>query len=76
MVRRATAGVEFEHVNFSYQPDTPVIEDLSFVAEPGQHCGDRRTDRGRQDHVGQLLMRFYERSTPAGSWSTGPISRR
>jgi ATP-binding cassette subfamily B protein len=31
-----TSGrVEFQHVNFAYRPGTPVIEDLSLVAEPG-----------------------------------------
>ena len=34
--------VEFEHVTFSYTPDKPLIEDLSFTAEPGPHRGDRR----------------------------------
>jgi len=28
--------VEFRHVGFAYQPERPVLHDLSFVAEPGQ----------------------------------------
>jgi len=31
--------VAFEHVSFSYDPDRPLIQDLSFVAEPGQTVG-------------------------------------
>ena len=45
--------VEFEHVSFRYKPDEPLIDDLSLVAEPGQHGGHRRADRRRQDHAGQ-----------------------
>ena len=36
--------VEFDHVSFSYDPDNPLIEDLSLVAEPG---ADRRHRRAR-----------------------------
>ena len=32
---RGLGRVEFDHINFAYRPGTPVIEDLSFVAEPG-----------------------------------------
>ena len=28
--------IEFDHVRFGYQPDRPVLEDLSLVIEPGQ----------------------------------------
>ena len=28
--------VEFDHVNFYYDPEKPVLNDVSFVAEPGQ----------------------------------------
>ena len=31
--------VEFDRVNFAYRPGTPVIEDLSLVAEPGSTRG-------------------------------------
>ena len=53
VVRDPHGRVAFEHVSFRYRPDTPLIEDLSLVAEPGQHRGDRRPDRRRQDHAGQ-----------------------
>lgn len=52
--------VEFEHVKFSYLPDTPVIEDLSLVAEPGRTVAIvGPTGAGKTTCV-NLLMRFYD----------------
>ena len=42
--------IEFEHVSFSYDPKHPLIEDLSFVAEPGQTVAIVGPDgRGQDD---------------------------
>ena len=51
--RRCTAGSQFEHVSFRYTPDRPLIEDLSLTVRARPDRGDRRADRGRQDHAGQ-----------------------
>lgn len=52
--------VEFERVNFSYLPDTPVIEDLSLVAEAGSTVAIvGPTGAGKTTCV-NLLMRFYD----------------
>ncbi len=45
--------VRFEHVSFSYDPEEPLIEDLSLVASPGQTVAIVGPDRCRQDHAGQ-----------------------
>jgi len=51
--------VEFQHVCFAYEPDRPVLTDISFVAEPGQtvalvgHTGSGKTT------VAALLQKFY-----------------
>ena len=45
--------VEFDHVSFSYDPDNPLIEDLSLVAEPGQTVAIVGPDRRGQDHARQ-----------------------
>ena len=45
--------VAFEDVSFSYRKDTPLITDLSLVAEPGPDHRHRRAHRRRQDHAGQ-----------------------
>jgi ATP-binding cassette, subfamily B, multidrug efflux pump len=52
--------IEFEHVDFSYKPETPLIQDLSFVAEPGQSVAIvGHTGAGTTTLV-NLIMRFYE----------------
>ena len=51
--------VEFRHLNFSYNPDTPVLRDITFTAEPGQtialvgHTGSGKTT------IASLIAKFY-----------------
>jgi ATP-binding cassette, subfamily B, fatty acid transporter len=52
--------VEFERINFSYQPGTPVIEDLSLVAEPGTTVAIVGPTGAGKTTLVNLLMRFYE----------------
>ncbi|NKQ51283.1 ABC transporter ATP-binding protein [Amycolatopsis sp. K13G38] len=52
--------VEFEHVSFSYQPDQPLIEDLSLVAEPGQTVAIVGPTGAGKTTLVNLIMRFYE----------------
>src|SRR5262249_16514177 len=52
--------VEFVDVTFSYDPDRPLIESLSLVAEPGQTIAIvGPTGAGKTTRV-NLIMRFYE----------------
>jgi ATP-binding cassette subfamily B protein len=52
--------IEFEHVRFSYSPDKPLIEDLSFTVRPGQTVAIvGHTGAGKTTLV-NLLMRFYD----------------
>ncbi|OBG52338.1 ABC transporter ATP-binding protein, partial [Mycolicibacterium fortuitum] len=56
----SSGRVEFERVNFSYLPDTPVIDELSLVAEPGSTVAIvGPTGAGKTTCV-NLLMRFYD----------------
>jgi ATP-binding cassette subfamily B multidrug efflux pump len=52
--------VEFEHVSFSYNPEQPLIEDLSLVAEPGQTVAIVGPTGAGKTTLVNLIMRFYE----------------
>jgi ATP-binding cassette, subfamily B, multidrug efflux pump len=52
--------VAFEHVAFSYDPEHPLIEDLSIVAEPGQTVAIVGPTGAGKTTLVNLLMRFYE----------------
>jgi len=51
--------VEFQHLDFSYKPGTPVLRDITFTAEPGQtialvgHTGSGKTT------IANLIAKFY-----------------
>jgi ATP-binding cassette subfamily B protein len=52
--------VAFEHVAFSYNPDKPLISDLSLVAEPGETVAIVGPTGAGKTTLVNLLMRFYE----------------
>ena len=60
-VPASVAGrVQLEHVSFRYDPDTPLIEDFSLTAEPGQTIAIVGPTGAGKTTVVNLLMRFYE----------------
>jgi ATP-binding cassette subfamily B protein len=52
--------VAFEHVSFRYEPDVPLIEDLSLVAAPGQTVAIVGPTGAGKTTLVNLIMRFYE----------------
>lgn len=59
--RKITRGkIEFKHVNFSYDGHTPILNDISFVAEPGQTVALVGETGSGKSSIINVLMRFYE----------------
>ncbi|MGO4857467.1 ABC transporter ATP-binding protein [Arthrobacter sp. 2MCAF14] len=55
-----SGSVAFERISFSYRPEAPLIEDLSFHVEPGQTVAIvGHTGAGKTTLI-SLLMRFHE----------------
>jgi len=52
--------VEFDKVTFSYDPEKPLITDLSFVAEPGTTVAIVGPTGAGKTTLVNLIMRFYE----------------
>ena len=52
--------VAFENVSFSYDKDSPLITDLSLVAEPGQTIAIVGPNGAGKTTLVNLIMRFYE----------------
>ena len=52
--------VEFDHVSFSYDPDRPLIDDLSLIAEPGRTVAIVGPTGAGKTTLVNLIMRFYE----------------
>ena len=52
--------VSFEHVDFSYKPNTKLIEDLNLTVRPGEKVAIVGPTGAGKTTLVNLLMRFYE----------------
>ena len=52
--------VEIRHVDFSYDPDKPLIQDLNMSIEPGQKVAIVGPTGAGKTTIVNLLMRFYD----------------
>jgi len=57
---RMEGRVDFRNVSFSYEPGKPVLQDVSFVAEPGEVIGLVGPSGAGKSTLVQLLSRFYD----------------
>jgi ATP-binding cassette, subfamily B, bacterial len=57
---RFKGRIEFEHVNFSYQPESPILEDINFVIEPGQVAAFVGPTGAGKTSIISLIARFYD----------------
>ena len=56
----ARGKIEFDHVDFSYVPERPLLQDITFTAEPGQRFAlVGPTGCGKTTLI-NLLLRFYD----------------
>ncbi|MFA5607760.1 MAG: ABC transporter ATP-binding protein [Leucobacter sp.] len=57
---RTDGHVSFENVSFSYDPETPLIENLSFQVTPGHTVAIVGPTGAGKTTLVNLIMRFYE----------------
>ncbi|NLA34424.1 MAG: ABC transporter ATP-binding protein [Actinobacteria bacterium] len=57
---RVQGRIEFDHVEFSYTADKPLIRDLSLTVEPGQTVAIVGPTGAGKTTLVNLIMRFYE----------------
>ena len=60
LVENARGAISFRHVSFGYQPDRPLMRDISFDAQPGQKIAVVGATGAGKTTLINLLMRFYE----------------
>jgi ATP-binding cassette, subfamily B, bacterial MsbA len=59
-LKLSESRVEFDHVNFAYRADAPVLQSMSLLAQPGQVTALVGPSGGGKSTVLNLLLRFYE----------------
>jgi ATP-binding cassette subfamily B multidrug efflux pump len=57
---KARGAVAFEEISFRYEPDTPLIDNLSLIADAGETVAIVGPTGAGKTTLVNLLMRFYE----------------
>jgi ATP-binding cassette subfamily B protein len=60
---RIEGRVTFEHVTFGYNPDRPVLHDISFEARPGETTALVGATGSGKSSIISLIARFYQPQT-------------
>jgi ATP-binding cassette, subfamily B, heavy metal transporter len=53
-------AIRFDHVDFHYQPERPILQDLDFAMEPGQTLAVVGHSGAGKSTLARLLFRFYD----------------
>ena len=53
-------AIQFDHVSFSYEPDTPVLKNVNFRIEPGQLAALVGPTGAGKTTIISLISRFYD----------------
>src|SRR5690606_15812566 len=53
-------GIRFENVSFGYQPDRPILHDMSFEIPPGSKVAVVGPSGAGKSTLARLLFRFYD----------------
>lgn len=59
-VSKVSGNIRFEHVDFSYREDHPLIRDLTVDVKPGQNVAIVGPTGAGKTTIVNLLMRFYD----------------
>ena len=59
-LKLSESRVEFDHVDFAYRADAPVLHSMNFVARPGEVTALAGPSGGGKSTVLNLLLRFYD----------------
>ena len=54
------AEIRFEHVSFAYQPERPILHDVSFTIAPGKKVAIVGPSGAGKSTLARLLFRFYD----------------
>ncbi len=55
--------INFSHVNFSYEPDRKILQDVSFTIDPGKKVAVVGASGAGKSTLSRLLFRFYDISS-------------
>ncbi len=58
--QKCKGHIDFEHVAFAYDPDSPVLSDVHFSIKAGQRIGICGPTGGGKSTVVSLIPRFYD----------------
>jgi subfamily B ATP-binding cassette protein MsbA len=64
-LERVSQGVEFDHVSFSYDPETPILRDISLHARAGEAIAIVGSSGAGKTTLVNLLPRFYKATSGA-----------